>query len=216
MLNNEIPKTISSFTKTRGQLFIISAPSGGGKGTLIRRVLKSVPNLGYSVSFTTRSPRIGETEGKDYFFTSHEEFERMIQKGDFLEYAKVHGNFYGTSHAVVNMELEAGRDVILEIDVQGADLIRAKVPDTVSVFILPPSFEVLRERLIGRGTDRPEVLELRLKNARSEVERYKDFDYVIINEHLESAATQLEAVLYAERTRRERQEAAAQKVLSSF
>jgi guanylate kinase len=216
MSNNESLESRISTTKTRGRLFIISAPSGGGKGTLIRRVLKTVPNLGYSVSFTTRPPRAGDIEGRDYFFVSRAKFERMIDEDEFLEYATVHGNYYGTSRRVVDKELKAGRDVILEIDVQGADIVRAKVSDAVSVFILPPSFEVLRERLVGRGTDSSEVLAVRLKNARSEAERYKHFDYVVINDQLETAATQLAAVFYAERARRARQEAAVEKVLFSF
>ena len=200
----------------RGMLVVVSSPSGGGKGTLIRRALKTVPNLGYSVSFTTRSAREGEIDGRDYFFVSEEKFNEMAAAGAFLEYARVHGNLYGTSHAQVEHELAEGHDIILEIDVQGAESVRHLVSDAVSVFILPPSFEVLRERLERRGSERPGDLALRLKNSRGEVERYREFQYVIINDDAEVASSQLASVIYAERARRERQEQAAQRVLATF
>jgi len=197
-------------------LIVVSSPSGGGKGTLIRRVLKTVPNLGYSVSFTTRRARAGEIDGRDYFFVSEDKFKEMAEAGAFLEYARVHGNLYGTSHAQVERELAEGRDIILEIDVQGAESVRRLVRDAVSVFILPPSFDTLRERLEGRGSERPNDLALRLKNSRGEVERYREFQYVIINDDAEAASSQLASVIYAERARRERQEEAAQRVLATF
>lgn len=200
----------------RGMLVVVSSPSGGGKGTLIRRVLKSVPDLGYSVSFTTRPAREGEVHGQHYFFVAPAEFEKLIDAGEFLEWAFVHGNRYGTSRTQVARELAAGRDIILEIDVQGAANIRHLEIDAVSVFILPPSFETLRARLIARGSENPETLSLRLRNARGEVERYREFEYVVINDEAERAASQLAAIIYAERARRVRQEHAAQKVLSTF
>lgn len=200
----------------RGMLVVVSSPSGGGKGTLIRRVLINVPNVGYSVSFTTRRPREGEIHERDYFFVEPKEFEEMIAAGAFLEWARVHGNLYGTSRAQVENELAEGRDIILEIDVQGAKSVRDLAPGAVSVFILPPSFEVLYERLVARGSERPDDLALRLRNARTEVEHYSEFDYVIINDDATRAATQLAAIIYAERARRERQEPAAQRVLATF
>lgn len=200
----------------RGMLVIVASPSGGGKGTLIRRVLKTLPNVGYSVSFTTRPARIGEVDGRDYFFISEERFREMIAAGEFLEWAHVHAHLYGTGRAQVERELKEGRDIILEIDVQGAESVRALVPGAVGVFILPPSYEVLRERLVTRASELAPELELRLKNARGEVARYKEFDYVIINDDADRAAGQLASVIYAERARRERQEQVARAVLGSF
>ncbi|MBA3806500.1 MAG: guanylate kinase, partial [Acidobacteria bacterium] len=136
-----------------GRLIVVSSPSGGGKGTLIRRVLEEVPNLGYSVSYTTRQARLGETNGRDYFFVTTETFREMERAGAFLEWANVHGNLYGTAHAQVERELAEGRDIILEIDVQGAKSVRALVSAAVSVFILPPSFDVLCARLTARGSE---------------------------------------------------------------
>ncbi len=203
-------------TERRGMLIVVSSPSGGGKGTLIRRVLKTVPQLGYSVSYTTREPREGEINGRDYFFVSLDEFKAMVAAGAFLEWAPVHSHFYGTSCSQVEKELDEGRDIILEIDVQGASNVRRVAPSSVTIFILPPSFEVLKERLMRRGTEDEEDLRLRLHNARAEVERYSEFSYVIINDDAERASLQLASIIYAERARRERQEAAAQRVLATF
>jgi guanylate kinase len=200
----------------RGILFVISSPSGGGKGTLIRRVLKSVPGLSYSVSWTTRRPRPGELDGVNYHFVTPEEFERMRDAGGFLEWAVVHGNLYGTARSVVEQDLAEGRDIILEIDVQGAESVRRAMPSVVGVFIMPPSFEVLRDRLRRRMTERPEELALRLSNSRAEVGRYVEFDYLVLNDEVERAAAQLASVVYAERARRERQEWIARRVLASF
>lgn len=201
---------------SRGMLVVVSSPSGGGKGTLIRRALKSVRNLGYSVSFTTRPARAGEVHGRDYFFVSNETFNEMKRSGEFLEWACVHGNYYGTAWSQVERELLAGRDIILEIDVQGAATVRKLIPGAIEIFILPPSFEVLRNRLIGRGSELPADLELRLKNARDEVEHYREFDYVIINDELENAATQLSSIVVSERVRRDRQESPAKRVIATF
>ena len=143
----------------QGNLIIISSPSGGGKGTLIKAVLKTVPNIGYSVSFTTRQMRVGEAHGRDYFFVSRAEFEKLIEDGALLEFAEVHENFYGTSLNQVKTEIEAGRDIILEIDVQGAANVRGKIPEALSVFILPPSFEILAARLEARATEKKEDLQ---------------------------------------------------------
>ena len=209
-------KTCAGPEEARGLLIIVSSPSGGGKGTLIRRVLKTVPNVGYSVSFTTRPPREGEVNGRDYFFISEQGFREMIERGEFLEWAHVHTHLYGTAQAQVEKELHERRDIILEIDVQGAESVRRLAPGAVGVFILPPSFEILRQRLVARGSERASDLTLRLGNARAEVERYTDFDYIIINDEVESAAAQLASIVYAERARRERQEQAAQMVMDSF
>jgi guanylate kinase len=200
----------------RGMLVVVSSPSGGGKGTLIRRALKIVPNLGYSVSFTTRAPRAGEVDGRDYHFISPDEFNQMIASANFLEWAVVHDNLYGTSHVAIERELNEGHDIILEIDVQGATSVRRLVSDAVTIFILPPSFEILRDRLIGRGSERPDDLALRLRNSRSEVEQYREFQYLIVNDDAERAAGLLASIIYAERARRERQEEIARRVLASF
>ncbi|HWT03260.1 MAG TPA: guanylate kinase [Pyrinomonadaceae bacterium] len=208
--------TRSEVSAGRGMLVVVSSPSGGGKGTLIRRALKNVPNLGYSVSFTTRGPREGETDGQHYFFVSEQEFRRMIEAGEFLEWAVVHGNLYGTAYSQIERERAAGRDIILEIDVQGAASVRRMAQDATSVFILPPSFEVLRERLSARGTEREDDLNLRLRNSVEEVEHYREFQYVVINDDAQRAAGLLASIIYAERARRERQEDAARRILASF
>lgn len=200
----------------KGSLIIISSPSGGGKGTLIKEVLEAVPDLGYSVSWTTRAPRFGEEEGRHYHFVSKEEFEREIAEGGFLEYAEVHGNMYGTSKRRIEKIMEAGRDVILEIDVQGADLVMEKAPDAVTIFILPPSFETMRARLIARATEGSSDLDLRLRNSHYEVAQYSKFQYVVINDDLGLAARKLASIIIAERQLRDRQEDAIQGILDSF
>jgi guanylate kinase len=200
----------------RGILFVVSSPSGGGKGTLIRRVLKSVPHLSYSVSYTTRAPRSGEIDGREYCFVTPEKFEAMTAAGAFLEWAHVHGKLYGTSRQQVSREVSAGHDIILEVDVQGAASVRDLIADSVSIFILPPSLEILRQRLIARGTDSPEELELRLRNAPEELKHYKDFDYVILNEEVERAAGQLASIIDAERARLQRQELKVKRIMKSF
>ncbi|MDT5122342.1 MAG: guanylate kinase [Acidobacteriota bacterium] len=212
----QVSESLSETVAGRGMLVVVSSPSGGGKGTLIRRALKTVPNLGYSVSFTTRPAREGEIDGRDYFFVPVAEFKQKVEAGDFLEWAVVHGNLYGTSYAQVQRELIEGHDIILEIDVQGAASVRKLVDDAVSIFILPPTFEILRARLEARGSERPDDLALRLRNSRGEVEHYREFQYVIINDDADRAAAQLASIIYAERARCERQQQAAQRVLASF
>ena len=197
-------------------MFIITSPSGGGKGTLIKEILQTMENISYSVSFTTRKMREGEIHGKDYFFVSPDEFENLARQGDFLEYANVHGNFYGTLQRQVKMETESGRDLILEIDVQGAESVKAKMPEAVSIFILPPSYEVLRQRLVSRQTESNEDLQLRLKNAKTEVKFYKQFDYVIINEEKNKAVENLKSVITAERLRSVRQTDDVESIINSF
>ena len=200
----------------RGMLIVVSSPSGGGKGTLIDRVLRTVPGVSYSVSYTTRAPRGTEQDGREYFFVSTAAFEEMIRRGEFLEWATVYGYLYGTSQAQVERQRAAGRDVILEIDVQGAASIREKIDDAVSIFILPPSFALLSQRLVTRGTDSPADLERRLRGASAEVEQHRNFQYVILNDDINRASQQLAAVIYAERSRRERQEARLKDTLADF
>lgn len=203
-------------TEGRGILFVVSSPSGGGKGTLIQRVLNKVSNLSYSVSFTTRAPRNGEVNGREYFFVTTERFQEMVAADEFLEWAHVHGKLYGTARRQVVHEISQGRDIILEVDVQGAASVRMLMADSVSVFILPPSFEVLRQRLEARGTDSPEELDLRLRNAPAELKDYSAFQYVIINDDAERAADQLTAIIQAERARLSRQGPRVKRVVEAF
>ncbi len=200
----------------KGNLTIISSPSGGGKGTLIKEVLKTVPNIGYSVSFTTRERRGGEENGRDYFFVSRAEFENLVALGEFIEFAEVHGNFYGTSINQVKDRIDAGQDVILEIDVQGAESVRKMLPEAVSIFILPPSFEILRNRLKARATEKLADLDLRLKNSFFEVRRFDEFKYVVINDEVSQATADLQTIILAERLKRIRQTDAIQGILDSF
>lgn len=199
-----------------GNLIIISSPSGGGKGTLIKEILRTLPNIGYSISFTTRQPRVGEMNGREYFFVSQAEFAVLIENNELLEYAEVHGNFYGTSVKQVEREISGGRDVILEIDVQGAANILEKIPNAVSIFILPPSFEVLRARLIARATESDENLALRLQNSFFEISQYENFEYVVVNGELSAAVTHLQTIVLGERQKRTRQTGAIQGILDSF
>lgn len=200
----------------RGMLIVVSSPSGGGKGTLISRALNAAPGVSYSVSYTTRAPRKGEANGREYYFVSTEEFRAMAAAGEFLEWASVYGNLYGTARAQVERELSQGRDIILEIDVQGADSVRQLIEKPLMIFVLPPSLDILRERLTARGSEQPDELAVRLRNARYEVEAYRRFDYVIINDDADRAAGQLASIIHAERARLERQEEAAKGVLDSF
>ncbi len=186
-----------------GRLFILSAPSGAGKTTLRRAALARFPDLGYSVSFTTRAPRAGERNGHDYVFISPDEFEAGIRDGRWAEWARVHGHCYGTSVQVLENARAAGRDLLLDIDVQGAQQICRRFPETVTIFIQPPSLEVLEERLRARGTDRPEAIELRLRNARKEMEQKDRYRHVIVNDDLETAVAELTAVLDSYRRTRE-------------
>lgn len=201
----------------KGNLIIISSPSGGGKGTLIKEVRDILPDLGYSCSHTTRPQRFGEEEGREYFFISEDEFRQRIEAGDFLEYATVHGNLYGTSLAESRKVFNTGKDLIVEVDVQGALQIMERITDaSVSIFILPPSFEVLRARLTARATEDQDELRIRLKNSFSEIMEYSKFDYVIVNQDLPVAARQLASIIMAERQSTDRQKSAIQGILDSF
>jgi len=213
---NQAENLPAQATEGRGILFVVSSPSGGGKGTLIQRVLNKVPNLSYSVSFTTRAPRTGEVNGREYFFVTPEKFEQMVAADEFLESAQVHCKLYGTARKQVAHEIGEGRDIILEVDVQGAASVRQLMADSVSIFILPPSFEVLKTRLTARGTDSPEELDLRLRNAPVELKDYSAFQYVIINDDAELAANQMAAIVFAERARLSRQERKIKNVVEAF
>ena len=184
-----------------GTLFVVAAPSGAGKSTLVNALLVREPSISLSISHTTRPPRVGEEYGRHYYFVEREEFQRQIAAGTFLEHAEVHGNFYGTSHATVQSLLEQGRDVLLEIDWQGAAQIRRAKPDCVSVFILPPSRAELERRLRGRGSDAPEVIERRLLNSREEISHAHEFDYIVVNDGFDDALGDLQAIVRAVRVR---------------
>ena len=200
-----------------GKLIIISSPSGGGKGTLIREVRENMPELGYSVSHTTRPKRPTESNGREYFYVTKDEFEQRIADGDFLEYAEVHGNLYGTSLAEIRKVASTGRDLVVEVDVQGAVQIMDKLPDeAIGIFILPPSYEILEARLTSRGTETGELLRMRLANAFDEVLDYSHFRYVVVNEDVFSAARQITSIIYAERQRTDRQTEAIKVILDSF
>lgn len=186
---------------SRGHLFIISAPSGAGKTTLLKPLLASIPAIGFSVSHTTRRPRPGEIDGQDYFFVDAEQFIRLREDGDFLEWAEVHGNFYGTSQRAVMTQLERGQDLILDIDVQGARQLQTRHGLGASfIFIAPPSLAELERRLTDRQTETAETIALRLGNARQELEAADRYDYIIVNDVLEQARAMLTAIILEKRS----------------
>jgi guanylate kinase len=180
-----------------GNLFIVSAPSGAGKTSLVSALLTGNKQISLSISYTTRAPRPGETDGKDYHFVSREQFLQMAQQGDFLESAEVYGNLYGTSQPWIEKQLASGRDILLEIDWQGAAQVRKLMPHAISIFILPPSLAALEARLKGRGQDSAEVIARRLHAAQEDISHVAEFDYVIINDKLDEALRQLDAVVTA-------------------
>jgi guanylate kinase len=188
-----------------GDLFIVSAPSGAGKTSLVSGLLKQNKQIDVSVSYTTRAPRPGEVDGVNYHFVSREQFMLMAQHGDFLESAEVYGNLYGTSQTWISQENAKGRDILLEIDWQGAAQVRAKFPGSIGIFILPPSLAALETRLTGRKQDSPEIIAKRLDAAREDISHVAEFDYVIINDKLDEALQQLNAVVVATGLRRNRQ-----------
>jgi guanylate kinase len=200
----------------KGILFIISAPSGAGKTSLCKEIIKIVPNLDYSISYTTREKRYGEIDGKDYYFITEEKFRKMIDSNIFAEWAEVYGNKYGTSLFTLEECEKKGIDLILDIDTKGAKNIKERYNRGVYIFLLPPSFEDLRERLIKRGTDDIEGIEKRLKDALIEINDIYIYDYVIINNDLEKALTSLKSIIIAERHRRERVINYIDNILNSF
>ena len=180
-------------------VFIISAPSGSGKSTLVNEVRQIVPDLYFSISYTTRAPRGSEQNGREYFFVFRPEFEEMIRGGQFLEYAEVFGNYYGTARRFLTEAEQTGRDLLLDIDVQGAALIKQKIPQAVSIFVLPPNRGELEKRLRNRSLDTEEVIQRRLVTASREIENYSKYDYILVNDRLEESVDALRAILLAER-----------------
>jgi guanylate kinase len=201
---------------SRGRLFVVSAPSGTGKTTVVERLAERTPHLTLSRSYTSREARAGEQDGADYHFVSRERFEAMIAAGEFLEWADVFGNFYGTSAPVTERLLSSGHDVVLVIDVQGAQQVRETGLAFVSIFVLPPSFTVLEQRLRGRSKDSDAAIRRRLDVASSEVSGYHDYDYVIVNDDLDGAVDQLRAIVIAERARVQRMRAVADTIVNTF
>ena len=189
-----------------GILYIISAPSGSGKTTLVNELRQYVPSLEFSISFTTRSPRGSEQDGREYHFITRGEFEAMIARGEFLEYAQVFGNYYGTTKSVLQQARERGNDVLLDIDVQGERQVKKKMPDAVSIFVLPPSRAELESRLrkrsLSENVHAEEVIRRRLDTARREIENYPNYDYILINDRLEQSVDRLQAIVLGERIRR--------------
>ncbi|MCR5833092.1 MAG: guanylate kinase [Selenomonadaceae bacterium] len=183
----------------RGLLIVVSGASGTGKGTVCKKILDDMTDVAYSVSATTRAPREGETDGKQYYFLSRDEFSTWIDEGKFLEYANVYGNFYGTPLNKIEERRNRGEDILLEIDVQGAMNVMKKCPDGVFIFLLPPSLEELKRRIEGRGTETPESLAIRFNNAVAEIAIGRDYNYVVVNDSVDDAAAQIEGIINAER-----------------
>jgi guanylate kinase len=200
----------------RGLLLVVSAPSGTGKTTIVERLVQVVPDLAMSRSYTSRPARAGETDGVDYNFVTRQRFEEMASREEFLEWASVFGNLYGTRAADVERQLSAGRDLVLVIDVQGARLVRLRCRDTVGVFMLPPSFDVLEHRLRGRSKDSEEAIQRRLQTARDEVAGFVEYDYVIVNDELEGCVDRLRAIVLAERARLRSVRRTAERIVETF
>jgi len=188
-----------------GNLYIVAAPSGAGKTTLVNALLEGNHDIALSVSYTTRAPRAGEVDHRDYHFVSESEFLAMIARGDFLEHAEVHGNHYGTSAPWIRQQTGAGRDLLLEIDWQGARQVRRQIPDAVGIFVMPPSMQELERRLRKRGQDSDQAIELRLASAQEEMRHVDEFEYVIINKDFDTALADLAAIVRASRMRLARQ-----------
>lgn len=189
---------------SKGILVVVSGFSGAGKGTVMKRLLGKYDNYALSVSVTTRNPRPGETDGKEYFFRTKEEFEALIKDDALIEYARYVENYYGTPRSYVEEQLEAGKDVILEIEIQGARKIKKKIPEALLIFVTPPSMEILRERLAGRGTETPRVIADRLKRASQEAEGVDEYDYILVNDQLEECVDKLHEIIRSEHSRMER------------
>ena len=197
-------------------VFIISAPSGSGKSTLVHRLLNTIPNLEFSISYTTRPPRPTETPGVDYIFISRKDFEDRLARGEFLEYAEVFGNYYGTNRETFESANRQGHDLVLDIDVQGARQLKVAIPQAISIFVLPPSRDVLEQRLRSRSQDSEEVIQRRLRGAAEEVQNYTQYDFVLINREIEEASARLANIVEAERLRKVRMEEEVGPILESF
>jgi guanylate kinase len=199
-----------------GNVFVVSAPSGAGKSTLTQRLVQSVPDLIFSISFTTRAPRPGEVDGRDYFFIDEAGFDAMVREGGFVEWVQVYGHRYGTGRDWLSGVLATGRDVLLDIETTGALNLRRAIPDARMIFILPPSAAALEQRLRGRGKDSDEQIRIRMQHARHEVELYHAYDYLVMNDDLELAYKQFESIIHATRASRERMAPVAQRILEGF
>ena len=197
-------------------LFVVSGPSGAGKSTLLTRVLEQMPDVRFSVSHTTRGPRRGERDGAQYHFVDRPAFEEIMKRDGFLEWAEVHGQLYGTSRAEYDAATREGRDLLLDVDVQGAQQVRTRIPDAVSIFILPPSHAALERRLRGRGPEDESAVQRRLAAADREMSHYREYDYAIVNESLEQSVEALRCVIRSARHRTSRIEGLAQDILSTF
>ena len=202
--SSSMPETSRHLADRRGILFIISAPSGTGKTTLCKQLTSIVPGLWHSISYTTRKPRAGEEHGREYFFIGETEFQQMVDRNEFVEWARVYGHLYGTPRKTLIDQMEQGIDVLLEIDVQGAIQVKKKFEDAVSIFILPPSMQVLRSRLQNRASDAPEEILRRLQKVKEEVWSYREYAYVVRNEDLSQSLHELESVFLAERLKTKR------------
>ena len=199
-----------------GNVFVLSAPSGAGKSTLAKRLVQQVKGLIFSVSFTTRPPREGERDGQDYFFLDDEAFDRMAARGGFVEWVKVYENRYGTGKDWIQEQLQTGVDILLDIETIGAKNLRQEIPEAIMIFLLPPDAEALSLRLRGRGKDSDSQIRMRLQYAKHEMEAFPHYDYLVVNDDMETAYRQLEAVILAARCRRERMTSAALRILESF
>ena len=197
-------------------IFIISAPSGSGKSTLVSKVLQRDTQLRFSVSYTTRKPRGREKPGENYIYISRSEFEERMANGEFLEHAEVFGNYYGTNRNTLDQSRQEGKDVVLDIDVQGARQLKSKIPEAVSIFILAPSRDILEQRLRRRSEDSEEVIQRRLRDASAEIANYKQYDYVVVNHRLEESVDTLASIIKAERVRRIRMEDQIRPILATF
>lgn len=193
--------------KTRGILIVVSGFAGSGKGTLMKEIMEQYDNYALSISATTRQPRGAEVDGREYFFKSTEEFEKMIAQGELIEYANYVGNYYGTPKAYVEEQLASGKDVILEIEIQGALKVKAQFPETLLLFVTPPNVTILKERLVGRGTESMEVVEQRMKRASEEAEGILSYDYILVNDDLQTCVEQMHHIIQSEHYKTSRNEA---------
>ncbi len=206
----------TSSGKPRGKLLVISAPSGSGKTTLVRRLVTEVEPVSFSISYTTRAARPSEENGVDYHFVTEEVFRKKVESDDFLEWAEVHEKLYGTGRSETEAVLAQGIDLVLDVDVQGAEQVKRAAPDAVLIFILPPSFQVLEQRLRGRRQNDPEDIERRLAVAQREVSQYTNYDYAVVNDEIERCAGLLRSIVFAERAKRRRVEPVVKGILDSF